>query len=325
MTRNRIDETAAGCFPICPTPFMEDGALDIKSLDRLIDFFLECGVKGMVALGVFGEAAKLSPEEGIQVLQRVLSRIDGRVPTVLGTGNLGLRDLSSIAKTGMDAGAAGVMISPASGLRTDEQVYNYTVRQMEALGEDVPVVFQDYPPANNVYLSVPLILKIFEDFPHVVVFKAEDNPGLGKIARIRRESEEKGIRRVSILGGTGGFFAPATLRRGADGLATGFSYPENLVQIVELSQRGDFDRAEDLFDVHLPLICHEQQPGLGICVRKFIMYRRGLLRTPVARQPVPALDHADLGEIDAMIKRAEDKMRALGMAQTASKMWIDEA
>jgi 4-hydroxy-tetrahydrodipicolinate synthase len=321
MTSNRISEKTTGHFPICPTPFMEDGALDLETLDGLVDFFLECGVSGMVVLGVLGEAAKLSPDEGVQVLHRVLARVAGRVPVVLGTGNLDLRDLSAIAGIAMEAGSAGIMIAPAGGLRTDEQIYNYTVRQMEALGADVPLIFQDYPPANNVVLSVPLILKIFRDFPQVVVFKAEDNPGLGKITRIRRESEEQGLRRVGIFGGNGGFFTANALRRGADGLATGFSYPEVMVQMFDLTQRGDFARAQDLFDIILPLICHEMQPGLGICVRKFVLYRRGLLRTPVARQPVPSLDATDLDEVDTLIERAENKLRALGMVQTASNMW----
>ena len=59
-----------GIFPICPTPFFEDGEVDLASLDGLVDWYAACGVSGLIALGVFGEAAKLSPEEGEQVLKR---------------------------------------------------------------------------------------------------------------------------------------------------------------------------------------------------------------------------------------------------------------
>ena len=46
----------------------------------------------------------------------------------------------------MDAGAAGVMITPTSTLRTEEQAVNYFEHSCETLGPDVAVVLQDYPP-----------------------------------------------------------------------------------------------------------------------------------------------------------------------------------
>ena len=58
MTSHKLDETAAGVFIISATPFSEDGALDLDSADRLVDFYIEKGVSGITVLGMMGEAQK---------------------------------------------------------------------------------------------------------------------------------------------------------------------------------------------------------------------------------------------------------------------------
>jgi 4-hydroxy-tetrahydrodipicolinate synthase len=89
-------------------------------------------------------------------------------------------------------------------------------------------MLQDYPPANDVFFSVPLVCRLIAEFPQIVVFKSEDNPGLGKLVRIRETCAKEGIRRISILSGRGALFAALALIRGADGVASGFAYPEML-------------------------------------------------------------------------------------------------
>ena len=58
---------------------------------------------------------------------------------------------------------------------------------------------------------------------------------------------------------------------------TGFAFPELLVRVVEKHHSGDHQGAEDLFDIYLPIIRHEQQPGFGLAVRKEILRRRGAI------------------------------------------------
>ena len=61
MTTTRLDERARGVFPISATPFAADGALDLDSLDRLVEFYLARRVHGLTLLGIMGEASKLRP------------------------------------------------------------------------------------------------------------------------------------------------------------------------------------------------------------------------------------------------------------------------
>ena len=62
----KLDSAARGVFPIAPTPFFDDGAVDIASIDRLTDFYLGCGATGVTVLGQLGEASKLEHEESLR-------------------------------------------------------------------------------------------------------------------------------------------------------------------------------------------------------------------------------------------------------------------
>ena len=140
----RLDETAKGVYVIAPTPFHDDGRIDEASTDRMTDFFLEAGCEGMTILGVMGEAPKLSLEESVAFTARVASRVDGRVPIIVGASAAGIDPMRELTRRVMDVGAAGVMISPMAGLKTDEAVESYFATVAKALG-DTPIVLQDYP------------------------------------------------------------------------------------------------------------------------------------------------------------------------------------
>ena len=78
------------------------------------------------------------------------------------------------------------------------------------------------------------------------------------------------------------------MERGADGANTGYCFPDMLCDVVRLAAAGRREAAHDLFDAHLPLLRYEQQPGVGLAVRKYVLMRRGILasrRAAAARAP----------------------------------------
>lgn len=305
----RLTESARGVFPIAATPFSSDGALDLGSLDRLVDFYLGHRVHGLTLLGIMGEAQKLTAEESLAVVRRVVARVAGRVPIVVGVSSAGLAPLAALADAAMQAGAAGVMVAPTPGLRGDDALLGYMASVFRALDPRTPVVYQDYPQATGVYLPVPLFHRMVAEFPGLVMLKHEDAPGLAKLARLRAEAARDGHRRVSVLVGNGALYYPQELARGADGAMTGFSYPEMLVEVYERFTAGDVDAAEDVFDAYLPLLRMEHQPGVGLAVRKAILHRRGAIASPALRAPGVALTAEDEQEIDRLIRRLERRLK----------------
>jgi len=310
MSAHLLDETANGVYIISATPFKENGDVDLESADRLVDFYIEKGVSGITILGVMGEAQKMAPEESEAFLDRVLKRVGGTLPVVVGVSNAGLDNLAQLSRISMDRGAAGVMVAPLPGLSTEEKVYNYFSQVFEALGADIPVCYQDYPQATRTEISVSLFNRMVAEFDQLVMLKHEECPGLTKVSRVRQASDE-GLRRVSILVGNGGLYLPQELARGADGAMTGFAYPEMLVAVVALHKAGEKDRAEDVFDAYLPLVRHEQQIGMGLALRKEILYRRGVISSPSVRAPGPSLNKIDKDELTRLIGRVEKNVEAL--------------
>lgn len=311
MANPKLDESAAGVFIISATPFDDSGALDLDSADRMVEFYIEKGVSGITILGVMGEAPKLAPDESEAFLTRVLQRTAGRVPVIVGVSNPGLDNLVRLARVSMDQGAAGVMVAPPAGLGTDTKVYNYARQVFEALGDDVPVCYQDYPFLTKSETSVPVFNRLVHEYETLVMLKHEEWPGLTKLSQVRETAEAEGLRRVSVLTGNGGLYLPQELARGADGAMTGFAYPEMLVEVVALHRAGDADKAEDLFDAYLPLVKHEQQPGWGLALRKEVLHRRGVISSPKVRAPGPSLGPVDHDELSRLIRRVESNLEAL--------------
>ncbi len=294
----KLDNTAQGVFAIAPTPFHEDGRIDEESLDRLTDFYIEMGCTGITVLGIMGEAPKLTAEEAVAVASRVIKRA-GHLQVVVGVSAPGFAAMQALTASVMDAGAAGVMIAPVPSLRTDDSIVNYFAQAAEAIGPDVPWVLQDYPLTLSVVMTPGVIKRIVAANPNCVMLKHEDWPGLEKISALRDGS----MRPISILCGNGGLFLDFEMERGADGAMTGYAFPDMLVDVVSLQKSGRRDEAHDLFDAHLPLLRYEQQQGVGLAVRKYVLMRRGALKSDAQRKPKGALTAAGIAEVEYLLAR----------------------
>ncbi|MFO0295597.1 MAG: dihydrodipicolinate synthase family protein [Rhodospirillales bacterium] len=318
MTR-LLDESAKGVYIIAATPFRDDGALDLESTDRMTDYYMRVGCDGMTILGVMGEAPKLSPEESVQFADRVLKRVAGRIPVIVGVSAPGMTVMKSLTDKVMQLGAAGVMVAPNAGLKTDEAIEGYYASVVKTLGVAVPLVLQDYPALTGVSMSIGCVNRLLKAHDSIKVLKHEDIPGHRKLSKVRAaEASGERPRRVSILVGNTALYLPQELRRGADGANTGFAYPEMLVEVCRRFFAGDVEGAEDHYDLYLPVLRHEQQPGIGLAIRKEILRRRGVIASGHVRAPGAAMDADDHKELDSLMQRLERKLAERGISSKAA-------
>jgi 4-hydroxy-tetrahydrodipicolinate synthase len=301
-SKNKLLSTKArGVYPIAPTAFFPDGQIDWVSMDRMADFYTAIGSEGITILGVLGEAQKLDADESLAIVKRICSRM--KVPVIVGVSAPGFASMHTLARASMDLGAAGVMIAPPNTLRTDDQIVQYYSQAAEAIGEDTPFVIQDYPLTFSVQMSTKVIRRIVQENESCVMLKHEDWPGLEKISGLRGFQREGSMRQIAILCGNGGLFLDFELERGADGANTGYAFPDMLIDVVHLQAQGERDKAHDLFDAHLPLLRYEQQPGVGLAVRKYIMMRRGILSSDAQRRPASSFSALARAETDYLLAR----------------------
>lgn len=106
-------------------------------------------------------------------------------------------------------------------------------------------------------------------------------------------------------------------RPGLQLLPVGFHYPAltatilQSVDVVRLSNAGKLDAAQDLFDTCLPLMRYEQQPGLGLAVRKYVLAKRGAIASAAQRRPGMALNTAAVREVERLIEPRERRLPEL--------------
>lgn len=177
----------------------------------------------------------------------------------------------------------------------------------------MPWVLQDYPLTLNTVISPSVIAKIITSHASCLMLKHEDWPGLEKVSKLRALQKAGELRDFSILCGNGGLFLDFEPGRGADGAMTGYGFPDMLAELVNLFAEGKRDAAHDLFDAHLPLIRYEQQPGIGLAVRKHVLKRRGVISSDAQRKPAQTLTATARAEVDLLLTRLakHDKRAAL--------------
>src|ERR1022692_50233 len=214
-----IASSARGVYVIAPTPFAEDGRVDLRSIDRMVDFFIECGATCVPGLGQTSEAWKLDEQEAVEEASRVIRR--SSIPIVVGVSSPGFAAMRSLSRTVMDGGAAGVMIAPPVQLRTDDHIVTYYRQAAEAIGPDVPFVIQDYPLTFTVVMTPGVIRRIVNENSSCFMLKHEDWPGLEKISVLRGFELDGSMRHISILCGNGGLFLDFQVERCAAGARTG--------------------------------------------------------------------------------------------------------
>jgi 4-hydroxy-tetrahydrodipicolinate synthase len=157
----RLNEDASGVYIISTTPFADDGALDLDSLDSLTD------------------------EETRWVLARVLRRVDGRVPVAVGVSNAGFNKLLALVREAMGQGAAGIMVTPQISVRFEAGILDCMWAIVEALGNEVPICYQDFPLSTNVPISAEAFTRLLKAMPSIVMLKHKDGPGLQKLSKVR--------------------------------------------------------------------------------------------------------------------------------------------
>jgi len=287
-------------FNITPTPFHDDGSLDLESLRRLTAFTREKGVNGMTILGVLGEADKLTEAERDSVIATTIEAAGTAFPICVGTTHAGTDGCIAYSQRAQELGATAVMVAPPRMARVNDAALERHYRAV-ADAIDIAVVVQDFPPAvGGLLMSVEVIARIGAASPKLRCLKLEDEPSPMKVSQVRAANPD-----MIVLGGLGGMMFLEELRHGAHGTMTGFAYPEILVEIFRRFTAGDVDGAAEVFYRYLPLIRFENQPRINLAIRKHIYHRRGAIASPRARAPYAPVDAETLADLDDILRRLD--------------------
>ena len=242
----------AGIHFMMPTPFGDDGSVDTGAILRLVDCAANAGCKGVVTLGVMGEAHRLLDSERAPIIDEVVRACGDRLTVTVGISGQSGRQAAQRVREAQELGATAAMASPpAMAKPNDSAVFAYYSSIDDS--SEIPIVVQDLPEQTNVHMSPTFIASLNENLEHATYLKLEDPPTPPKVSAVSKASDGK----IGIFGGLGGAFLFEELRRGAIGTMTGFAYTEALVKIHRQFEKGDIEGARKTFYGWLPLIRYE--------------------------------------------------------------------
>ncbi|WP_432938433.1 dihydrodipicolinate synthase family protein [Kribbella sp. CA-253562] len=276
-----------GVWGVLATPFSADGTtVDTGSLARQTKHYERIGATGLTVLGVFGEAARLTPGERRTVVETVAANTN--LPLVLGISALDLDDVLTEAANVVPAAAdrlAGLMIQVNTP--DPDALGKHLAEVADRTGR--PIVVQDYPVITGIPIATDDLVRAVAAVPQVVAVKSESSPSPPAVAALVAGLD------VPVFGGLGGTCLLDELAVGAAGAMTGFSVPEGLLACVSAYRRGGFDEARAVWRDYLPLVNFEFQSGIALGLRKHSLVRRGLIafdavRTPGAVPPARMLE-----------------------------------
>jgi 4-hydroxy-tetrahydrodipicolinate synthase len=290
------DALTPGVWQILPTPFRGDELdVDHESLRHIVTHARRVGVNGVVALGVLGEASRLTSAERAAVLDTVLAAA-GDLPVVAGVFPTSTARAAEEAKWAARAGAQAVMLLVPSP--DGERVAGHARAVAEASG--VGVVFQDHPATTGVVIQPAELVRAIALSGVGVAVKAESPPTPATVAAVRAQLD------LPVFGGLGGVGLLDELTAGAAGAMTGFALPEALVACVRAYSDGGFATAKATLQPYLPIMIFEAQGGVSLAIRKELLRRRGLISEAGVRFPGAAFPawagavlDAHLGALDA--------------------------
>jgi 4-hydroxy-tetrahydrodipicolinate synthase len=148
----------AGAMTALITPF-ENGRIDARALDRIINLQIEGGMHALVPCGTTGESATLSHEEHTEVVRLTVKAARGRVPVVAGTGSNSTAEAIHLTKEAKAAGAdAALVISPYYNKPTQEGIF----RHYEALAAagGLPIIMYNIPGRTGSKIEVETLARL---------------------------------------------------------------------------------------------------------------------------------------------------------------------
>lgn len=276
-----------GLWGVLATPFDHGLAVDVASLRNEVTSFADDGCDGLVALGVFGEAAALQADEADEVAATVASGTD--LPYVLGLSERDRDAMVSQARRLLAAVSRPPVALMAQIVDAHPAVASAALRELhDATG--IGILLQDYPVVSGISVTDEQVVNVVQSCPFVVGVKSETPPTSVAIAHLAPKLD------VPVFGGLGGVGLLDELAAGSGGAMTGFSHPAVLAAVLAAHRDGGFPAARDVWAPWLPLANFEGQLRVGLAIRKEVLRRRGVIATGRVRRPAQSLP-ATLGPL----------------------------
>jgi 4-hydroxy-tetrahydrodipicolinate synthase len=230
------------------TPFRKDGSVDETAVRQLVRRQIDAGVHFVSPCGTTGEAPTLGHGEKLRVIELVVNEAGGRVPVLAGAGGYDTREVIELARELERVGVDGLLsVTPYYNKPTQEGLYQHY--KAVADSTSLPIMLYNVPGRTGVNIDVKTVVRLSEIRNIVAIKEASANV-------VQMSEIIAAVRDDFLLLGGDDPLTVAVMAIGGRGVVSVASNvaPGEMVQIVELAEKGDFSGARRLHQWLLPLI-----------------------------------------------------------------------
>lgn len=260
------------------TPFLDD-EVDFKSYKRLIDYYIDTGISGLIPLGTTGEVPTISHYEYEEIIEKTMEFTKNRVPVYVGLGGNNtfkvLKQLKIVEKYDIE----GILsVSPYYNRPSQKGIYEHYLRISEAT--DLNIIIYNIPYRTGRNIENETLYKLAE-LNNVVGLKDACGDMKQTMSLLMNPPDN-----FSILTGEDMFFY-LTLALGGQGgiLASSHLYTKKFVDVYNKAKENDFKSAFDTWQglaKLIPLLFEEPNPS----PIKYCLNRLGLIDSEETRLPL---------------------------------------
>lgn len=292
----------SGSLVALVTPMLPNGELDWQRLHDLIEFHIEKGTDGIVAVGTTGESATVTIEEHCQILKRVVDQVNGRIPVIAGSGGNATQEAVHLTAEAKAIGAdACLLVTPYYNKPTQEGLYRHFATIAEAVA--IPQILYNVPGRTAVDMLNSTVDRL-AGFENIVAIK----DATGDLAR-GKELIELCSDRIDILSGDDATAAELILMGGKGDISvTANVAPAQMHELCALAMAGKAEEARALNEKLMPLHTKLFVESNPIPV-KFALQEMGLIDSGI-RLPLTPLDASHHGDVREALRMGIDKESA---------------
>ena len=229
------------------TPFDQQNRVDYEALGKLIEFHISEGSNGLVIAGTTGEAATLSRDEHVELIERAVEMVAGRLPVIAGTGSNSTAQTADLSiAVGKSAIDAYLLVVPYYNKPVQEGMYQHFASIADAV--DKPVVLYNVP-GRTVADMLPETVGRLAMHENIIGIKE----ATGDIDRLRAIQDV--VADDFMLYSGDDFTVLPFIAQGGHGVVTvsGNVVPAAMAKLCELAAVGEMEAAKALDDTLQPL------------------------------------------------------------------------
>lgn len=290
-----------GILPVLPTPFDDEGKVDVSAMGKVTQFCMDAGANGLVFPGVASEYDHLSSEEQTELLSVVCRIADGRIPVICGGGKGGPEKIGANIMKAHYLGVVAAMVLIPNKFKGDAEGAQNFIEAVIEHSPGVDIILQNAPSPVGAGLEPTELDKIVSACPAIRYVKEEALPSGPRITAILDAAPEH---LIGVIGGGGARYMIDEMNRGAIGAMPAAEITDLHVKMWNALQSGDEAEARNLYMRTLPLLIIQLLYRMRLT--KYVLTKRGIFNNDHVRSPLPDFDSFDETELGAQLDSLSD-------------------